>query len=210
MSTRSLDKLKNSVIINIDNYKNEHLNDPIFVKYVIEYSEKGGASAFLSSNEENLKILNENTDLPIFAELEQDFNNILKPIKCNEFDTLIALKPSFIIVDIAHFEDNYDKLSVVVSYIRNNFDGEIIGKVINKSQAINSYKIGLNGIIMEIFGECVDFELIEEMCSDINIPVIASLNSVSNGLCRRILGIGIHAFILGEDITNPNRVLSKL
>lgn len=210
MRTSSLDKLKNSVIISVDNYRNEHLNDPIFVKYVIEYSEKGGASAFLSSNEENLRILSESTDLPIFAELEQDFNNILKPINYDEFDSLIDLKPTFIIVDIAHFEDNYEKLNIVIEYIRNNFEGEIIGKVINKNQAITSYKIGLNGIIMEVFGECVDFDLLKEMCSDINIPVIASLNSVSNEDCRKILGLGVHAFILGEDITNPSKVLSRL
>ncbi len=42
-----LNKTDRNIIIDIDNYKNKYLNDPIFTKYVIEFSEKGwGYSIF--------------------------------------------------------------------------------------------------------------------------------------------------------------------
>ncbi len=210
MSDNVLDNLKNSVIINIDNYKNDHLNDKIFVKYVIKYSEKGGARGFLSRNLHNLSILKESTSHLIFAEPEEDFNNILRPISYEKFDELIKVNPDFLVIDVGNFEGREETLHNLLKHIKENFKGKIFGKIMNSDHFVTSCKIGVDGIIMEVFGDCIDKDLIKEMCSHETLPIIVSLNGVSIEESKNLLNLGVHAFILGEDITNPNKVLNRL
>ena len=95
----NLNKTERNIIIDIDNYKNKYLNDPIFTKYVIEFSEKGGATAFLTNNFTNFKILKESTSLPVFFEVDRQFNGI------------INIDPEFLIIDIVNFDGIYEQLN---------------------------------------------------------------------------------------------------
>lgn len=210
MSLKNLPKIKHGVIVDVDNYTNEHLSDPIFIQYLIKFSEKGGASAFLSKNIRNLKILKETTDLPIFAEIEENFNNILIPKTYDNFKNIVELKPNFIVIEICNFEEDYKKLETLIKEIRINFDGELVGKISTKAQAVQAYRLGMNALIIEVFGECIENDLVSEICSDINIPTIASLNSVSFEEGKKLIELGIHSFILGEDVTNPNKIIKQL
>lgn len=210
MSFNNLMKIKSGVIVDIDNYTNEHLSDPIFIEYLIKFSEKGGAKAFLSKNIKNLNILKKNTSLPIFAEVEENFNDIFIRKTYEDFKSIIDLAPSFIVIEIGNFERDYDELKSLLHKIKFSFSGQIIGKVLTKSHAIQAYKLGFDALIIEVFGECVDMEFVEEICSDINIPTIASLNSVSFEDGKKLTELGVHSFILGEDVTNPSKIIKQL
>ncbi len=210
MSFNNLYKIKSGVIVDVDNYTNEHLSDPIFVEYLIKFSEKGGASAFLSKNFQNLNILKKCTSLPIFAEVEENFNDIFIRKTYDDFKSIIELKPNFIVVELSNFEEDYDELRSLLYKIKFSFSGQIVGKILNKSHAIQAYKLGFDALIIEIFGECIDDEFIHEICSDVNIPTIASLNSVSPDKGKKLMELGIHSFILGEDVTNPSKIIKQL
>ena len=209
MSLSSISNFKNSVIIDIDNYTNEHLNDPIFIKYLISFSEKGGASGFLSKDLDNLKILKESTCLPIFAEIQENFDYILLPKTYNNFKNIVESNRDFIIIEICDFDGNRN-LEKLINEIRNNFKGQLIGKVSNKSQAIQGYRLGMDALLIEVFGDNIEEEIISNICFDINIPTIANLNSVNMEQSKKLTELGIHTFILGEDITNPNKIIKKL
>lgn len=210
MSFKNLPKIKHSVIVDIDNYTNEHLSDPIFIQYLIKFSEQGGASAFLSKNIENLKILKQNTNLPIFAEVEQNFNDILIPKTYDSFKTIIDLDPDFIVMEFLNFGTNFRDLEFLIKNIRNNFNGELVGKILNKSHAVEAYRLGLDAIIIEVFGDNTENKLISEIYTYVNMPIIVSLNSVNFEQGKRLIELGVHSFILGEDVTNPNKIIKQL
>lgn len=210
MSLKGVENLKNSVIVDIDNYTNEQLNDPIFIKYLINFSEKGGASGFLSKDINNLKLLKEYTTLPIFAEIQENFDYILFPKTYENFKNIVEVNPDFIIVEICDFEGNCTNLEKLIKEIKNNFKGEIVGKVSNKYQAIQGYRLGVDALLLDVFGDSVCEEMISSICSDINLPTIANLNAVDIEQSKKMLEMGIHAFVLGEDITNPNKIIKKL
>lgn len=210
MSFNNLTKIKSGVIVDVDNYTNVHLSDPIFIEYLIKFSEKGGASAFLSKNINNLNILKKNTSLPVFAEAEENFNDIFIRKTYEDFEPIIKLRPSFIVIEVGNFEENYEDLKNLLHKIKFGFSGQIVGKILTKSQAIQAYKLGFDALIIEVFGECVDVEFVSEICSDINIPTIASLNSVSFEDGKKLIELGIYSFILGEDVTNPSKIIKQL
>lgn len=210
MSFKNLTKIRHGVIVDIDNYTNEHLRDPIFIEYLIKFSEQGGAKAFLSKNIENLKILKQNTNLPIFAEVEEDFNDILIPKTYDSFKDIIELDPDFIIIEFLNFGTNFRELEFLIKNIRNNFNGELVGKVLTKSHAVEAYRLGLDAIIIEVFGENTENKLISEIYSYINMPIIISLNSVSFDNGKKLLELGVHSFVLGEEVTNPNKIIKQL
>ncbi|BAK80986.1 hypothetical protein [Candidatus Arthromitus sp. SFB-rat-Yit] len=193
-----LNKTNRNVIIDIDNYQNKYLDDMIFTKYVIEFSEKGGATAFLTNNFTNFKILKEITKLPIFFEVDRKFNGI------------INIDPEFLIIDIVNFNGVYEQLNIFLNDIREKFKGKIIGKIFNKKQAILACKLNLDGIAIDVFKENFDNEFISELCLDINIPVILRIKTLDINICKDLVKIGVSNFILGEDITNPNKILSKI
>lgn len=210
MSSKILSKLKNSVIIDIDNYTNEHLSDSIFIQYLIKFSEKGGAAAFFSKSIENLKILKKTTSLPIFAEIEEDFNNILIPKTYERFKSVIDLNPDFLVIELSSFEDNFKELESLVCEIRDNFNGEIIGKVLSKSQAIEAYRLGINTIIVDIFGDENEQYLIEDINFYNDVYIIAYLNSIDFEQSKKLVSVGVNSFILGDDVTNPNKIIKQL
>ena len=210
MSFDNFMKIKSGIIVDVDNYTNVHLSDPIFIEYLVRFSEKGGASAFLSKNINNLNILKKNTSLPIFAEVEENFNDIFIRKTYDDFKPIIELGPNFIVIEVGNFEKHYDELKSLLHKIKFNFSGQVVGKVLTKSQAIQAYKLGFDALVIEIFGECVDKEFVSEICSDINIPTIASLNSVSFEDSKDLIELGIHSFILGEDVTNPSKIIKQL
>lgn len=209
MNFKNLPKMKHGVIVDIDNYTNEHLSDPIFLKYLIKFSEQGGASAFLSKNIENLKILKQNTDLPILAEVEEDFNDILIPKTYESFKSIIDLDPDFIVIEFLNFGTDFRELEFLIKNIRNNFSGELVGKILNKSHAVEAYRLGLDAILIEVFGDNTENKLISEIYNYINMPIIVSLNSVDFDQSRRLIELGVHSFILGEDVTNPNKIIKQ-
>lgn len=204
-----LEKLKNCVIIDIDNFKNEHLNDPVFIKYVIDFSEKGGASGFLSKSITNLNILKKQTSLPIFAQIEENFNDILITKTYEDIKNIVELKPNFIVLDMSVFEDDYEVLESLIKELRINFDGELISRVSTKEQALEAYKFEIDAIIVDVFGECFNESIVFEISSDINIPIIVSLNSVDFQQARELVNKGMNTFILGEDVTNPNKSVKQ-
>lgn len=193
-----LNKTNRNIIIDIDNYQNKYLDDMIFTKYVIEFSEKGGATAFLTNNFTNFKILKETTKLPIFFEVDRKFNGI------------INIDPEFLIIDIVNFNGVYEQLNTFLNDIREKFKGKIIGKIFNKKQAILACKLNLDGIAIDVFKENFDNEFILELCLDINIPIILRIETLDINTCKDLVKIGVSNFILGEDITNPNKILSKI
>ena len=209
MDSENIRKVENGVIVDVDNYTSEHLNDPMFVEHIINFSERGGASAFLSKSIKNLNILKNKTSLPIFADTEENFNNILIPKTYENFVNIIKLRPEFIIIDISSFENNYESLSMLIKKIRFSFDGGLVGRISNKGQALEAYRLGIELFIIEVFGEYIDHRLIQDICCDINIPTIVSLNSVSFEQSKELFGYGVHSFILGEDVTNPNRIIKQ-
>ncbi len=206
---KGLEKLKNCVIIDIDNFKSEHLNDPVFIKYVIDFSEKGGASGFLSKSIANLNILKKQTSLPIFAQIEENFNDILIPKTYDDIKKIVELKPNFIVLDMSIFEDDYNVLQSLIKKLRLNFDGELISRVSTKEQALDAYKLGVDAIIVDLFGECFSESIVFEVYLDINIPVIVNLNSVDFEQARELVSKGMNTFILGEDVTNPNKMVKQ-
>ena len=194
----NLNKTERNIIIDIDNYKNKYLNDPIFTKYVIEFSEKGGATAFLTNNFTNFKILKESTSLPVFFEVDRQFNGI------------INIDPEFLIIDIVNFDGIYEQLNEFLNGIRDKFKGKIIGRIFNKKQAILACKLYLDGILIDVSENNFDKDFIAENYFDINISVILRIKSLDINRCKDLVKIGINYFILGEDITNPNKILSKI
>lgn len=210
MINNYLVKVKRGVIIDIDNYTNEHLSDPIFVKYVINFSEKGGACGFLSKSISNIKILKDSTSLPIFAGLEDNFDKIFIPKNFENFKELVDLKPNFIVMDFTDLKNDYDDLENIIKQLREIFSGQLIARVSTKLQALKAYKFGMDALIIDVFGDYIEEELINEICTDINIPTIASLNSVSFQQGKKLIEYGIYSFILGEDVTNPNKIIKDL
>lgn len=209
MTNNYLPKVKRGVIVDIDNYTNEHLSDPIFVKYIINFSEKGGACGFFSKNLRNLKILKESTSLPILAGLEENFNKIFIPKNYENFIELVDLKPNFIVIEFGDSEDDYDDLENIIKKLRENFSGQLIGKVFTKLQALDAYKFGMDALIIDIYGEYFEEEFVNEICNDVNIPTIGNLNSVSFEQGKKLVEDGIYSFILGEDVTNPNKIIRE-
>lgn len=207
MIVNELEKLKNSVVIDIDNFRNEHLNDKEFIKYVIDFSERGGAKGFLSKSLSNLNILKKCTSLPIFAEIEENFNDILISKTYDDFEKIVNLKPNFIVIDMSIFEDKFKDLQKLVKELRFNFDGELVARISTKEQAFEAYRLGIDALMIEIFGDCFDESIVFEICSDINIPTIASLNSVDFVQGKKLVENGVNIFVLGEDVTNPNFII---
>lgn len=210
MSFKKISNLKKSVIIDIDNYTNSHLSDSIFVEYIIKFSEKGGASAFLSKNLDNLRILKKSTDLMIFAEIEEDFNSVLIPTTYDRFKNVIEIDPDFLVIELSNFEKNFMDLEELVYKIRSNYKGEIVGKVSTKAQAIEAYRLGINAIIVEVFGDESEERVIEDITSYNNVFIIAHLNSIDFEQTKKLVEAGVHSFILGEDVTNPNKIIKQL
>lgn len=194
----TLKNFERNIIVNIDNYKNEHLNDPIFIKYVIEFSEKGGATSFLTSSYDNLKLLKEHSKLPIFFQID------------TKTDQLPDVDVDFIIIDMGDYEEVDDALQSFVKEVKDKFDCDIIGRIANKKQAILACKLGFRGIIAEISGESLDKDFVYELNFDINIPTILSLNAVNLNDCKEFTTIGIKSFIIGEDVINPSKILSRV
>ena len=107
------------------------------------------------------------------------------------------------------FEDKFKDLQKLVKELRFNFDGELVARISTKEQAFEAYRLGIDALMVEIFGYCFDESIVFEVCSDINIPTIASLNSVDFDQGKKLLENGVNIFVLGEDVTNPNVVIKR-
>jgi len=215
-------KFYKGLIVSCQAEGNDPFNKPELIATFAKAAEMGGAVAIRADGIENIKAIKKMTTLPIIGlirgKFEDDWTLITPDFK--DIENLISIGCDIIAIDSTNrIRPNGLSGFEFLKEVKKRFKIPVLADISNFHEGIKSAEFGADLIATTLSGYTPDstnkddmhpdYELISELSSAIDIPVIAEGKIWSPSDAIKAIQFGAYAVVVGTAITRP-RLITRM
>ncbi|MDF2615263.1 MAG: putative N-acetylmannosamine-6-phosphate epimerase [Clostridia bacterium] len=219
-SENVLNRIKGGLIVSCQALEDEPLHSSHIMMRMAQAALVGGAVGIRANSPEDCAQIRQNVDLPMIAIYKKVYGTCEVYITptIEEVKELLAIQPEIIAVDATNRSRPDGKtLKEFFKEIRKIYGGLLMADISNQEEGIEAEKIGFD-IVSTTLGGYTDYtlgrpkpdiELIKNLKSILNVPIIAEGNIDSPSHAVNCLNAGAWAVVVGGAITRPQLITKK-
>ncbi|QIK70286.1 N-acetylmannosamine-6-phosphate 2-epimerase [Erysipelothrix sp. HDW6C] len=215
-------RLPKGLIVSCQALNDEPLHSPFIMGRMALAALQGGAKGIRANSVDDINEIANVTGLPIIGIIKRDYpdSNVYITATMSEVDALMDSKADVIAMDAtSSVRPSGESLESFVAAIRKRYpECLLMADCSTVEEAMIADQIGFDYIGTTLVGytqqstlskiESNDFEIIRQILSKVNSPVIAEGNIDTPEKARRVLELGCHSVVVGSIITRP-QVITK-
>lgn len=214
-----LDIIKDKLIVSCQALEDEPLHSSFIMGKMANAAKIGGAVAIRAQGVEDIIEIKKVTNLPVIGIIKRNYED--SPIYITstkkEIDELLNTNCEMIAIDATNRNrPNNENLKELINYIKSN-NVLVMADVSNYEEAIKAYEYGVDCISTTLSGytpytkklEGPDFDLIEKLVKELDIPIIAEGRINTPEELAKALSIGAYSAVVGSAITRPQLITEK-
>jgi len=208
------------LIVSCQALEDEPLHGADIMAKMAQAAKEGGAKAIRSNSAEDVEAIKKQTGLPVIGLVKRNYQDseVFITATLKEIKELLAVKPDVIALDATiRRRPNDEKLKDLVSYIHEQSDTLVMADIATIKDAEYACECGVDMVSTTLSGytadspklEGPDFQLVEELCKKIDIPVIAEGRINTPAQARQLLELGAWSIVVGSAITRPQLITKR-
>lgn len=214
-----LDIIKDKLIVSCQALEDEPLHSSFIMGKMANAAKIGGAVAIRAQGVEDIIEIKKVTNLPVIGIIKRNYEDspiYITPTK-KEIDELLNTNCEMIAIDATNRNrPNNENLKELINYIKSN-NVLVMADISNYEEAIKAYEYGVDCISTTLSGytpytkklEGPDFDLIEKLVKELDIPIIAEGRINTPEELAKALNIGAYSAVVGSAITRPQLITEK-
>ncbi len=214
-----LNKVRGGLIISCQALEDEPLCSPFIMGRMAKAAEQAGAVGIRAQGVEDIIEIKSVTNLPVVGIIKRNYDDSQIYITATKFevDELLKTKCEMIALDSTNrVRPNGEKLEDLIKYIKNS-GVLVMADISNYEEALKAQELGVDCVSTTLSGytdytkklDSPDFELIERLVKDLNIPVIAEGRINTPEDLKKVYNLGVYSAVVGSAITRPQLIAKK-
>ncbi|WP_460324889.1 N-acetylmannosamine-6-phosphate 2-epimerase [Alkalibacterium psychrotolerans] len=218
-----IEKIKGGLVVSCQALENEPLHSSYIMSKMAKAAEEGGAVGIRANSKEDVKAIQQETDLPIIGIVKRDYedSNVYITATMKEIDELMETGCEMIALDATSQKRPAGQdLQTFVDDIREKYSQILLmADTSTLEEGIEADRLGFDVISTTLVGytdyteeENIfknDYELLKKYVAQINCPVIAEGGMDTPEKARDCLEAGAHAVVVGSAITRPQLITKR-
>lgn len=215
-------QVKGKLIVSCQALPEEPLHSSFIMGRMAIAAKQGGAQGIRANSVSDIEEIKKQVDLPVIGIIKRQYgdNPVYITPTMKEIDELMTVAPEVIAVD-ATCRQRPDGKSLDEFYqdIRAKYPSQLLmADCSNLDEMLHAAELGFDFVGTTLVGyteeskglhiESNDFEIIRELLSKIDKPVIAEGNIDTPAKAKRVLELGSYSVVVGSIITRP-QVITK-
>lgn len=214
-----LDIVKGNLIVSCQALENEPLHSSFIMGRMANAAKEGGAVAIRAQGVEDIIEIKKVTGLPVIGIIKRNYDDsdIFITATKREIDELLTTGCEMIAIDATNRKrPNNEDLKELVHYIKSK-NVLVMADISNYEEALTAYEYKVDCISTTLSGytpytkkqEGPDFELLEKLVKELDIPIIAEGRINTPQELETALNLGAHSAVVGSAITRPQLITEK-
>lgn len=211
--------IKNNLIVSCQALSDEPLHSSFVMGKMALASKEGGAIAIRSQGVNDIIEIKKVTNLPIIGIIKRQYPDsevYITPTK-KEIDELLTTNCEMIAIDAtSRVRPNNENLKDLIDYIKSK-NVLVMADISNYEEALLISKYNVDCISTTLsgytsytkFSDCPDFDLLEKLCTTIDIPIIAEGRINTPNDLKIAFEKGAYSVVVGSSITRPQVITKK-
>lgn len=205
------------LIVSCQALEDEPLHGSELMARMAVAAKEGGAVAIRSNSANDVEAIKRATSLPVIGLVKRNYSDseVFITATAKEVKELLKVKPDVIAMDATvRNRPNDEKLKDLVQLIHEHGDTLVMADIATKEDAIYAVECGVDMLSTTLSGYTADspkqkgpdFELVEQLCREIPIPIIAEGRIQTPEQAKRMLNTGAWSVVVGSAITRPQLI----
>ncbi len=218
-----IEKLRGKLIVSCQALPHEPLHSSFIMGRMARAAKEGGAWGIRANTREDISEIRLQVDLPVIGIVKRDYpgSSVYITPTMREIGELMEVKPEIIAMDATASQRPGDMpLDDFFQAAKEQYPHQLwMADCSTVEEALHADDLGFDFIGTTLVGytkqsrnlkiEENDFEIIREIISKVNHPVIAEGNINTPGKARRVIELGAFSVVVGSIITRP-QVITKI
>ncbi|NLA83388.1 MAG: N-acetylmannosamine-6-phosphate 2-epimerase [Clostridiales bacterium] len=222
MSHRFFDKTRGGLIVSCQALPEEPLHSSYIMSRMAYAAMLGGASGIRANTVSDIKAIKETVNLPIIGIIKKDYpdSDVYITPTMDEVDELVKADVDVIAMDATSRRRPGGKtIAEIFPAIRRKYPDQLfMADCATYSDAVQAKELGFDIIGTTLCGytpetrdiSIPDLNLIEKLCSTLDMPIIAEGGIWSPETLTEVMSIpGIFAAVVGSAITRPMEITKR-
>lgn len=212
-----IESIHHELIVSCQALKNEPLHSSFIMGRMARAAWEGGACGIRANSVSDIREIKKAVPLPIIGIIKQDYedSHVYITPTMKEIDQLMTVQPDIIALDATiSLRPGSETLDHFYHAIRKKYPAQkLMADCSTMEEAIYADQLGFDFIGTTLVGytpqskglhiEDNDFELIRNLLSTLQHPIIAEGNIDTPQKARRVLELGCYSVVVGSAITRP-------
>ena len=217
---KRVESLKGRLIVSCQALPEEPLHSSYIMGRMAVAAKMGGAAGIRANTMEDIRQIQEETNLPIIGIVKRDYENSQVYITptMKEIRELMEVRPEIIAMDATGaLRPQGRSLEDFFSEVKEQYPDQLfMADCSTIEEAIRADVLGFDFIGTTMVGytpqstglkiENNDFEIIREILADVKHPVVAEGNINTPEKARRVIELGCYSVVVGSIITRPQLI----